>query len=162
MLISNERLEELITTEKVIENSPKRHFKVEKCQRRNDFDVYAPAIGEHFHVFMRQNTILSENFSVGLQWQVEKELVTIFRCNGIHGGNRNIPHHLVPHIHKLNLSEAAKEHFTENVAQETSEYTTFDGAIYYFLNHCKIKGAEEYFPFFHQISLFDDQGGAAK
>ena len=156
MLLSNERLEELITIDKIIETPPKRRFKIDRGQRRNDFDVYAPDIDEHFHVFLRQNLILSENFSVGLQWRIEKESIIILRCNGLHGGNRNIPHHLVPHIHKLDLLEAAKEHFTESVAQETSEYSTFHGAIYYFLNHCKIKGAEEYFPFLSQISLFAD------
>ncbi|MBR1759918.1 MAG: hypothetical protein IJ741_01895 [Schwartzia sp.] len=157
MDISAERLEELITAKKQITAPPKKGMTIERQCKRNQFDAYAPELDESFHVFMRQNCILPDDFSVGLMWnRKDGEPIILFRCNGPHGGNENVPHKFCTHIHRLNLEKAVEDIFKENDTTETKEYSTFEDAIFFFLTHCGFDTAEmqSYFPFLYNISLF--------
>nr|DAL94813.1 MAG TPA: Helix-turn-helix XRE-family like protein [Caudoviricetes sp.] len=115
-------------------------------------------IAKRFTVFVRQPLILPECFSIGLIWMCEEldENPILFRCNGPHGGNEKITEHFVPHIHKFKLQTLDDEPYSiEKTIEATTEYSTFDGALYYFLTTCNILDAEQYFPTAYEISLFD-------
>lgn len=157
MDISAARLEELITAKKHLLGSPKKKMIVERQFKRNDFDAYSPAVDEKFHVFMRQNTNLPENYSIGLLWNRKNdESVILFRCNGPHGGNANSPHRFITHTHRLNLKEAEKDNFIETDTRETDEFSTFEDAALFFFSYCGFDTVEmqKYFPFIYNIPLF--------
>lgn len=157
MDISPKRLEELITSAKQIMVSPKKGMTIERQCKRNQFDAVAPELDETFHVFMRQNCTLPDDYFIGLMWnRKEEESITLFRCNGPHGGNENIPHKFCTHIHRLNLELATEDVFRENDTTETDAYSTFEDALFFFLAHCGFDTSEmqPYFPFLYNISLF--------
>lgn len=157
MNISSEWLEELIASAKKVTIPPKKEMIIERQCRRNQFDAYSPELDETFHVFMRQNCILPDDYSVGLMWnRKEAEPIIIFRCNGPHGGNENISHKFCTHIHRLNLELALEDVFRENDTTETEEYSTFEDALFFFLSRCGFNTNEmqPYFPFLYNISLF--------
>lgn len=155
MNITKEQLDNLIKCQKVITRPPKKHMVEQNQCRRNDFFAHSAELNATFHIFMRQNLILPEDFSVGLQWQThDYGNIIILRCNGPHGGNRSLPLHFVPHIHRLNISLAQTDHFRENDTCKTESYSTFEGAIAHFCSICHIQGAEKYFPYINQQTLF--------
>lgn len=106
---------------------------------------------------MRQNTTLTENFSIGLKWEKApgEDSIILLRCNGPHGGNKKYEIHFVPHIHRLNIELAQQDIFKENDARPTEEYSTFDSALFYFCNLCNIKDADKYFSNAFNTALFD-------
>lgn len=157
MNITFNQLECLITCPKVITTAPHKKFDVENGNRKNDFRLESEN-GEHrFSVFMRQNTILTENFSIGLKWETAptEDSIILLRCNGPHGGNKKYTIHFVPHIHRLNIELAQQDIFKENDVRPTDEYSTFDSALFYFCNLCNIKDADKYFLNAFSPALFD-------
>jgi hypothetical protein len=157
MDISQERLNELISCPKDITPSQRQKFEEINGSRRLNLKLYSEKANLYFQIFLRQNTMLLENFSVGLIWEaceVPADII-ILRCNGLHGGNKNCEHHCVPHIHRLNLELATIDIFKEDDVELTTEYTTFDSAIYYFCTMCNIQNAAKYFPESYNLSLFD-------
>ena len=81
--------------------------------------------------------------------------IVIYRCNGKHGGNRNVKHHHACHTHMLNIEKAANGIYKEDDAHITTEYSTFSEAIYFFCEHCGIMEASKYFPTVYTINLFE-------
>lgn len=157
MEISPERLEALITAKKQITMPPKKEMIIDRKFKRNDFDAYSPTLHEYYHIFMRQNIDLPDNYSIGLMLNRKDEKpIIIFRCNGPHGGNENSPHLFVTHIHKLNVENAKNDTFQETDTKETDEFSTFEDAAFFFFNYCGFDEIEmqKYFPFLYNISLF--------
>ena len=155
MNISKEQLDFLITCPKMIAIPPNAEMSIQSKCRRNSFALQGINSKEKFGVKLRQNIVLPEDFSVILQWQTMERDIILLRCNGPHGGNRKLPLHFVPHIHRLNLELAAQDVFIENDVTSTNGYSTFESAIRYFCTCCGIAAAEKYFPFIIQTSLFD-------
>lgn len=155
MDISQEQLLKLITCNKTIITPPKKHMVEKSCSLRNNFTAQSIELDEKFSIFLRQNTILSEDYSIGLIWNSKDNgNIIIFRCNGPHGGNLSIKEHFVNHTHMLNITDANNDIFHENITSETTEYSTFEDAILYFCTFCGIENACNYFPFMRSISLF--------
>lgn len=155
MDITAEFLEGLITCPKKIVTPPKREMTIQNQCRRNNFTARSVNGSEDFCIRLRQSAILPEDFSIVLQWKSDGRNIIIFRCNGPHGGNRSIPSHFTPHVHRLNLELAAQGIFKESDTATTTEYSTFESAVRYFLLYCGIEGAGKYFPYVIQPSLFD-------
>lgn len=158
MELTSEQLQELVTCKKKMTVFPKKIFEERNGCRRNDCRLFSEESQQKFTVFMRQNMMLAENFSVGLIWHaVEADApITIYRCNGRHGGNKNIEHHNACHIHMLNLEKAANNIYKDDDVHITSKYSTFDEAVYFFCEHCGIVEANRYFPTAYAIRLFEE------
>lgn len=157
MQLTQEQLHALITCTKVIKRKPKTDMVHERKYLRNDFTATCPDTGENFHIFIRQSAILSENFSIGLIWECKEEgkNITIFRCNGLHGGNKNVIYHNSCHIHTINLEGLAQDCFQKMDAEITAKFTLFSECLYYFGNHCNIIGLDQYFPCMKTFNLFE-------
>lgn len=155
MDITQEKLNQLITCHKTIVTPPKKQMFEKSCSLRNNFTAQSTELDENFSVFLRQNAILSEDYSIGLIWLSKNDgNIIIFRCNGPHGGNISIKEHFVTHTHMLNVTDAINDIFHENITQPTTQYTTFEDAIQYFCTYCGIEDASNYFSFMRSISLF--------
>ena len=157
MELSREKLDSLITCPKTIIKKPKSSMIEDRCYLRNEFDVECRETGEKFNIFMRQSSILTENFSIGLVWESKEahKNITILRCNGLHGGNKNIAYHNSCHIHTINLDTVHDNVFDVMDAEITSEYATFSDCIYFFSTHCNIIGLDRFFPNMRTFSLFE-------
>ena len=158
MDITDKFLNELIIAPKRITKKPGKDYQIVNGSKRKSFTVFSDKYEQRFTVFVRQPLILPECFSIGLIWMCEEldENPILFRCNGPHGGNEKITEHFVPHIHKFKLQTLDDELYSiEKTIEATTGYSTFDGALYYFLTTCNILDAEQYFPTAYEISLFD-------
>lgn len=154
--ITQEQLDKLISCPKRITKPPKKGQQDAHVNKRSDFSVICDDTGEEFIVFVRYNTILTENFSIGLVW-LNKNIgssIIILRCNGLHGGNKNVEHHNVQHIHTLNIELAQNDIFKEDTVTITKEYSTLNDALFYFSRRCNIIGMEKHFPGMMSIPLF--------
>ena len=155
MNITTEERDYLIQAPKMILKKPRKLFQNVNGCRRNDFTARSED-DEQFSIFLRQNMMLGEDFSMGLRWkcrEAEREII-LCRFNGPHGGNRAIPMHFVPHIHLLNIEDAQEDLFHENDVHETERYHTFEEAIPLFLEYCGLKDAASYFPSAYETVLF--------
>lgn len=132
----------------------------ENGYERNDMELKS-APGEftnpqNFHVFIRRTLIMPENFSIGLQWlSPEGKRITLLRCNGLHGKNQHIPHHRVPHIHRLSIEDVKNEIYEPKHTEQTKEYLNLEGAIPFFLQICHILDGDKDFPQLREINLFE-------
>ena len=157
MDISRHQFNKLISCSKEIVSPSRPKFDEKNGSRHMNLKLYSTAEDLYFRMFLRQSTIFLENFSVGLIWTVQESniCITLLRCNGPHGGNKNCAYHHVPHIHRLNLELATENTFKENDVEMTQVYSTFDSAIYHFCTMCHIQNAQVYFPEVYNLSLFE-------
>jgi len=86
----------------------------------------------------------------------------LFRCNGVHDGNKPLSsdiHHSY-HIHEISLEDFEEKRYSDPSKREmTSEYSSFEQAFAYFLKKCDITDIEQhitepYVSNINQISLF--------
>ena len=160
IMVSYEILISFITCEKVISKPPKRSPKDENKYWRSDMELTTTDGEEHFFVFIRKSQELPDNFSIGLQWHCREngKRITLFRCNGPHGGNRKFTWHYKPHTHLL-----SEEYYNAEMLDHPTDvntdvcYSTFDEAIAFFCGYCGIQNADKYFPQILNISLFPDE-----
>ena len=105
MDISRHQFNKLISCSKEIVSPSRPKFDEKNGSRHMNLKLYSTAEDLHFRMFLRQSTIFLENFSVGLIWTVQESniCITLLRCNGPHGGNKNCAHHHVPHIHRRHI-----------------------------------------------------------
>lgn len=160
MFLTESEIEDIITCNKTITKPPKRQMQESGCNLRNDFELASADNKQHFNVFMRQNTVLPDHFSIGLMWkntELGKNII-MFRCNGPHGGNEKIPEHFKPHTHTITTDDISNEIYkpTMSGTKETNEYHTFDEALAYFCLYCGIQNAQIFFPSIISQSLFSD------
>lgn len=160
MFLTNEEIDNIITCQKIIAKPPKRQMQESGYNLRNDFELTSADNKYHFNVFMRQNTELPDNFSIGLIWKntdIGKNII-MFRCNGPHGGNEKIPEHFKHHTHTITTDDISNEIYkpTMSGTKETNEYHTFDEALAYFYLYCGIQNAQIFFPSIISQSLFSD------
>lgn len=160
MFLTNEEIDNIITCQKIITKPPKRQMQESGYNLRNDFELTSADNKHHFNVFIRQNTELPDNFSIGLIWKntdIGKNII-MFRCNGPHGGNLKISEHFKPHTHTITTHDILNEIYkpTANGTKETNEYHTFDEALAHFCLYCGIQNAQTFFPSIISQSLFSD------
>ena len=156
MIINNEDILTLITCPKTITKPPRKLMKSEFRSFKNSFELSSIDGNELFLVFIRQSQILPEDFSIGLRWRC-KDLgkdITLFRCNGAHGGNISIDSHFVPHTHQLSIDDFNREIFKERTVDVVTNYSTFDGALEFFCTHCNIQNARNHIEAIKSTPLF--------
>ncbi len=94
----------------------------------------------NFNGFITQNLTFLENFSIGLSYNLkeEKGKMVLLRCNGPHGGTKNIPHHAVCHIHKSTAERINSGLKPEGQIELTNDYATIEEAVQFFVRRKKI------------------------
>jgi len=142
-------IEQLITCSKVITDSPKdkdaRAMYTKKVFLMDSKDEQFSFSG-----FMSQNTKFPENFSIGLVYKPKEERgsFVLLRCNGMHGGTQQNPHHTYPHIHTIQADFINQGSKIENQIDITTEYSTFETAIQFFIKGIGLDPSDrqKYFP----------------
>lgn len=158
MEITNDMIDRIITCQKIITKPPKCQMQETNSNLRNDMELSSEDGQEHFSVFLRQNKLLPDHFSIGLIWKNAElnKSITVLRCNGPHGGNLKFKEHFKPHIHKITADDIQNECFkpTINNTEITTNYNTFEEAVMFFCTFCGINNAHIYFPWIMNQSLF--------
>jgi len=113
----------------------------------------------NFSGFITQNLAFIENFSIGLSFSPkdEKGKIVLFRCNGPHGGTKNIPHHASCHIHTSTADRINNGLKPEGQIDMTNEYSTIEDAIQFYVRRINIviTDRQKHFPSpSGQIDLF--------
>ena len=141
----------LISCKKTIKTAPKKTMLPDPRSElilRNDFSCVSED-GKAFDIFMRKNVKLPYLFSIGLRYRSNDGTFTLCRYNGKHShknkiGNREKLNTF--HIHRLYDQQLSDGTDTSLDADPTTEYATFDEALYRFLQDCHIEDWEKYFP----------------
>ena len=109
--MTDKDIQYLIDTPKRIHNrDPKKGYKMESNHRRCNLILIGVENNNiRFEVFIRQNQIFIENFSIGLHCQIPslRNSVTLVRYNGPHGQIKRSKedHHPEPHVHYITQEE---------------------------------------------------------
>lgn len=148
-MFTKELIEQLISCAKNITEAPKT-IKGKTAFSKRTFAMQSVDGKYEFGAYMEQNATFQENFSIGLVYypKEEKGRICLLRCNGPHGGVKNIPHHSFCHIHTVDPNDANDGIKVERHIIETTEYATYDDAIQYFIKHINITPADrkKHFP----------------
>jgi len=112
-----------------------------------------------FSGFITHNIVFPENFSIGLIYKPreEKGSIVLLRCNGMHGGTIQNPHHAYSHIHTVQADFLSQGSKIENHIDITTEYSTLETAIQFYVNKIDLDphDRQKYFsPPSGQIGLF--------
>lgn len=160
-MYTDDFINELINCPKRIIDSPK-----ETKESRNagfiktSFSFQSIDDNFRFTGFITQNLTFSENFSVGLAYNPKEErgVIILVRCNGQHGGTKANPHHAYTHVHKATAERINNNLKAEGEIEATSEYSTIDTAIQYFIKLINLipEDRQKYFPPpSAQLDMFD-------
>ncbi len=101
LMYTAELIEELISCPKTVGEAPRDMKEGRSGFTKRTFTLISVDGQHNFSGFITQNLTFTENFSIGLIYnpQDEKSKIVLLRCNGPHGGIKEIPHHAVCHIH---------------------------------------------------------------
>lgn len=136
-MITQDIINQLINCEKRFDGSVKK-LRQDGAYFRQDY-IFISQDGKHeFSIFLRQNSAFQENFSIGMVYKYEDIEVHLIRCNGPHGPNRCFTHHSQPHIHIADAEAINNGQKAEQIIEETSEYSSFDSALSYFLKRINL------------------------
>lgn len=111
-----------------------------------DFDAVGDD-GSRFRVYLRQNTILADDFSCGIRWDMnDGESLTLARYNGSSHGHPNVIEEtrLPPtfHIHRATARYIAAGRQPEGFAEESALYTDLSGAVRLLASQFNVSGLE--------------------
>jgi len=174
-VLTDTEIQNLMKVQKKIHRKePKTGYKNENGHRKCNLVLHQPHLrlqasskrmsftGQNeFIIFIRQNQVFIENFSIGLRCQIPSlnSSVTLVRYNGPHGQiKRNkSDHHPEPHIHYITQEEIKSGAFNpkEKNIKITNKYTTFEEGLRAFLTDMEIVNWTEYFPELEQRRLFN-------
>jgi len=153
----NKKIEDYIKCPKYIFDANPKHGmatdnKSALIKRKN---LYLKSIDEkhQFTVFMRQNTMLIEQFSIGLLFKLESinfRKITLIRFNGEHGQTdwSKDNHYNSFHIHNINEALLEQGILEPKLVEITNKFNTFHSALFEFLNHVNITNFIDFFPDF--------------
>lgn len=145
-MFTEEFLLNLISCPKVVVEAP-----IEMKQGRSGFMKKSFTLKSldgkyNFNGFINQNLMFSENFSIGLSYNPkdEKGNIVLLRCNGMHGGTKEQPHHASCHVHTSTAEGINNGNKSEDRIEQTNEYLTIDEAIQYYVNRINITPSDRY------------------
>lgn len=160
-MITAMEIENLITCKKKIVELTKKDMVLSGGHYKNDM-LLESIDGKHkFSVFMRINAMFKENFSIGLCYNKNdgSGSICLIRCNGPHGDHINSIHdhpHFNYHIHMAREDYIDAGYSPEKYAEITTEYSTYETALEYFLERCNIINKNICFAIMYkQISMFE-------
>ena len=159
-IYTQEEIDDLIASPKLIVEPPKKEFRSDRGHKRNGMTLQSVDGKTDFTVFMRINEDFPENFSIGLEHSPRDERGTILllRCNGPHGefvGIPGRPHpHFLHHVHRADAANLDAGLRGETNAQATDLYASYEEALRFFLKVANATNAQEFFPDVYAPSLF--------
>lgn len=120
---------------------------------RNNISLQSLDGKYQFTMFLRQSTEFYEDFSVGLIWQNPSEVLSnvtrpiiLLRCQGPHDGRADIGsdlHHDY-HVHEFTSDDLNCMRLKKPSRKgKAVNFFSFETAIDYFIDRCKIKGLEK-------------------
>ena len=141
--MDDKTIADLISCPKVITEPPRKNMLLQNRHFRNEMKLRSQDGNEVFTLFLRQNEVLPEDFSIGLIFHGPKGTVPLLRCNGPHGEFTDNylagTTHFGYHIHRTSETGVKPE--------LTDRYGTFQDAVAYMVKTCSVQGAEEHFKF---------------
>ncbi len=163
IIFTDDEIKKLVAIPKKIKaRSPARGYKEENGHKRCSLILeFSAKVGEAFSVFIRQNTQLIENYSIGLRYQTSDRVlgaITLVRYNGPHGeaSQHQDGHYDKPHIHCLTAEElrAGSVQPQERRRELTGKYRTFEDALKVFFKDVGVMNYQKYFPELCQGDMF--------
>ena len=148
-MFTDQLIQELIVCQKKIVEPP-RLIKTKGAFSKRIFTLQSIDGKFDFGSYFEQNVSFQENFSIGLVFypKEEKGRICLFRCNGPHGGVKNIAHHFFCHIHTVDAEDVNNGIKIERHIKETKEYATFQDALQFFVKKINLLSADrqKHFP----------------
>ena len=119
--------------------------------RRKNLKLISEDEQHRFDVFIRHNTMLTEQFSLGLRFRSDDKLIgniTLIRFNGAHGQSdwSRDGHYSGFHIHRISQALLAKGISEPREVEMTDRYSSFDSALNEFLKYVCLTNINAYFP----------------
>lgn len=163
--MTDQEIQELIRSPKKIKKrEPARGYNEKDGHRRCNLVLEDNSGDEKaFSVFIRQNSVFIENFSIGLVYQTKDKTlgsITLVRYNGPHGEmslNKD-GHYAEPHIHRITAEEVQSGIMQpqEKHREITEKYGTLESALKVFFDDIGVTNYLQYFPELNgQMGLFD-------
>ena len=163
-MLTDDEIQSLISSPKRIENKdPAQGYRPQSRHRRCDLQLKSSIDDvKTFTVFVRQNIVFIENFSIGLRYQTGDPIlgsITLVRYNGPHGESSRDPdgHYARSHIHCITAAEIASGNSQpqERHRTITDRYSTFEEGLRVFFSDLAVVNYADYFPELQQGRLFD-------
>ena len=136
-------------------------YREQHGHRRCDVELRSESIDGTFLVFVRQNLMFIENFSIGLRYRSTDSAsgtFTLVRYNGPHGEltKGRDDHFLTPHIHRITEQEIASGSVQpqEKHRELTDRYSTLEQALAVFFEDIGVSNVDSWFPDLTQGVLF--------
>jgi hypothetical protein len=149
-MYTDDYINELITCEKQILETPREGKEPRAGYRKTTFSLLSLHGEQSFTGFINQNLTFLENYSLGLVHLSKNEYgkVVLIRCNGLHGENEQFPHHIGCHIHTATAKRIEDGLKPEGNIIMTNEYLTIEEAIQFYLKKIGILASDRlrYFP----------------
>lgn len=147
--ISDNKISELISCPKQVENPQSRAKVVDGAEQFNYHIKSTDGKNTQFQVFTRQNLRkgMDNSFSAGILWIASNgESLTLRRYNGpFHWHPNSIENErleYVCHIHMATERYIQANKKPEGFAKETKRYTTLAGALHCLVKDCNINGID--------------------
>ena len=166
-MLSNKQIDDLIRCPKmIIDASPKHGMAIDRKNsfvKRKNLSLRSTADDYNFDIFIRENTMLIENFSIGLLYKTEDKnfgKITLIRYNGEHGQNdwSRDRHYSAFHVHSITEDLLLQGIYEAKEITLTDKFSTFDSALNLFLKSVNVKNITEYFPHYEeQLCLFEGE-----
>ncbi|MFH0939936.1 MAG: hypothetical protein V1899_11760 [Planctomycetota bacterium] len=138
--ITTNKLQSLIQQPKRVTN-PQARWRIEEKYERMNYDVIAQEGKLKFQIYIRKNSIFSEDFSCGIRWMMSSgETLTLARYNGSSHIHDDIEYEC--HIHHATEEAIRQGRKPECHAESTKLFHTCDGALHCLLNDFKISGLD--------------------
>ena len=143
--LNDAKISELLVCQKRVTNPTSRE-KTKGKHIETNYNLVDVATGElSFCLYLRQNTIIADDFSCGLRWNMPSgEVVTLARYNGSSHMHKN---HLENeeldfehHVHKATQKYILAGKKPEGYAEKSSKYSTLKGALHCLITDCSITG----------------------
>jgi len=144
-VLNDQLIHELLSLSKRVKN-PSARGSYKYKHKQTDYLVEDESGGYHFTLYLRQNSIIEDDFSCGLAWNMPSgETVTLIRYNG---SSHSHPNHLenerlgyICHIHKATERYALAGKKPDGYATDAqTKYQTLKGALHCLLTDCHIQG----------------------
>lgn len=144
--LTDAKIQELTRMPKRVKN-PTARFIADANHDKKEFLVESDDGAEQFRVFVRQNKTVIDDFSCGVQWlPVGAEPLILARFNG---ASHTHPNRLegnilnyVFHIHRTTERYLRNNFTPEGFAEETTHYTSCNGALHALSVEFNITGIE--------------------
>ena len=144
--LTDSKIQQIAQMPKRVKN-PTARFIADANHEKKEFLVESEDGTEQFRVFVRQNNTVTDDFSCGVQWfPVGAEPLILARFNG---SSHTHPNRMegntlsyVFHIHRTTERYLHNNFSPEGYAEETTRYTSCNGALHALVSEFNITGIE--------------------